>query len=91
MLWIENIIEVMFTLGLFINALLFLPQIIKLIKVKNAQGLSLLTFGGFSFINFFVMLHGFLHKDYLLLAGYTLSFTMCFIVTLLIIAYKVEC
>lgn len=89
-LWLKNIIEVGFSLGLFINAILFVPQIIQLIRVKDAKGLSLLTFGGFSIIQLFVVLHGILMKDYLLTIGYLISLLTCSILTVLIIFYKIK-
>lgn len=87
-MWISNFIEIVFSLGLFINAILFVPQIIQLYKTKNSKGFSLLTFGGFNFIQFFVVLHAYLHNDYLLLFGYVLSFITCGVVTLMIIRYR---
>lgn len=88
MVWFKDFIEAMFGLGLFVNAVLFIPQIIKLLRVKNAEGLSLLTFGGFSVIQFFIILHGLLRGDYLLFLGYLISFITCGTVTGLIIFYR---
>jgi MtN3 and saliva related transmembrane protein len=88
MMTIATFIEMVFGLGLFINAALFIPQIIKLYKTKNAQGLSLVTFAGFNFIQLFTILHGYLHKDLLLIIGYVISFIACGVVTTMIILYK---
>lgn len=87
-MWLETVIEIIFGLGLFINAALFIPQIIKLYKTKNAQGLSLLTFAGFNLIQLFTVLHGYLHRDYLLMLGYVLSLIACGTVTAMIIYYR---
>jgi MtN3 and saliva related transmembrane protein len=87
-MWVENIIEAIFSLGLFINAALFVPQAIKIFKTKDSKELSLLTFAGFNFIQLFTLLHGYLHKDYLLIIGYALSIITCGTVTLLIIFYR---
>ena len=84
----KDIIEIGFELGLFINALLFLPQIIQLLRVKDAKGLSLLTFGGFSLMQLFVILHGVVAKDSLLAIGYLFSLATCGTLTALIIYYK---
>ncbi len=81
-------VEIIFSLGLFINAVLFIPQIIRLYKTKNSQGISLVTFGGFSIIQFFTVLHAYLHQDILLLLGFLLSLITCGIVTFLIIFYR---
>jgi MtN3 and saliva related transmembrane protein len=88
MLWFKNFIETFFSLGLFINALLFIPQIIKLYKTKSSEGFSLITFFGFNFIQIFTIFHGYLHHDILLMFGYILSFVTCGSVTYLIILYK---
>lgn len=90
MILAKNIIEIGFSLGLFINALLFLPQIIRLLRVKDAKGLSILTFGGFSLIQLFVILHGVVVKDYLLVIGYSISLVTCGMVTALIVYYKLK-
>lgn len=84
------IIEIGFSLGLFANVLLFIPQIIKLYKVKNPQGLSLLTFGGFNLIQLFTVLHGYLAKDYLLFWGYLFSMVTCGTVTVMICWYRIK-
>ena len=85
---LEIIIETIFSLGLFINAALFIPQIIQLYKIKDSKGFSLITFVGFNITQLFIVLHGILHKDYLLIIGYLLSFFTCGIVTLMIIYYR---
>lgn len=87
-MWIESAIEVIFGLGLFINAVLFVPQIIRLYKTKNSDEVSLLTFGGFWVLQFFTLLHGYLHKDYLLMFGFILSLITCGTVTAMIIFYR---
>ncbi len=82
------LIETGFSLGLFINALLFLPQIIKLYKTKNSKSFSLLTFGGFCVIQLFVILHGIIHRDYLLAIFTGLSFLMCGVLVGMILFYR---
>jgi len=87
---IRQIIDIFFSLGLFINAALFIPQAIKLYRVKNSQGLSLVTFGGFNLIQLSILLHGYMTKDYLLVIGYALSLITCGAVTLLILLYRIK-
>lgn len=86
--FIAESIEVVFGLGLFINAALFIPQVVRIYQTKNSEGVSLLTFGGFCLIQTFTVLHGYLHKDYILILGYLLSLLACVTVTLLIIIYR---
>lgn len=87
-IWIKTIIETIFGLGLFVNAILFIPQIISLYKAKDSKEISLLTFAGFNLIQLFTLLHGYLHDDYLLVLGYFLSLITCGTVTVMIIVYR---
>lgn len=84
----ESIIQYGFLISLLVNAALFIPQIITLLKTKSSQGLSLVTFGGFCIIQLFTLLHGIYAKDYLLAGGYFLSIVTCGTVTLLICYYR---
>lgn len=84
------IIDIGFSLGMFINALLFIPQIIKLYKVKDSQGVSLLTFGGFTLIQLFTVLHGYFAKDYLLFGGSLASLLTCGTATILACWYRLK-
>ncbi|WP_019217706.1 PQ-loop domain-containing transporter [Legionella tunisiensis] len=67
-------VDLVFSLGLFFNAVLFIPQAIAVFRNKSAKGLSLLTFGGFNIMQLFTAIHGYLVKDYLLMSGFLLSF-----------------
>ncbi len=88
--WIVKIIEMFFSISLFVNAALFIPQIIKLYKNKYSKDISLLTFAGFNLIQIFVILHAYLHKDNMLLFGFLLSFITCGCVTILTIIYRLK-
>jgi MtN3 and saliva related transmembrane protein len=83
----KNIAELGFALSLFANAMFFVPQIIKLIKVKNAQGVSTITFLGFNIIQIFTAIHGYIVHDWILFWGSLLSFIACGFVTVLTIKY----
>ena len=82
------LVEFGFSISLLANALLFIPQILALIKQKSADSLSLLTFTGFNIIQLFTMLHGLLTHDFLLAGGYLLSIVTCGTVSFLIIYYR---
>jgi MtN3 and saliva related transmembrane protein len=88
--YIKYFIELFFGVGMFINALLFLPQIIKLYKTKKTKGLSLITFVGFNIIQLFSFLHGYIHNDKIFMFGMLLSFFLCGSITFLIIFYNVN-
>ncbi len=89
-MFLENIFEFLFGLGLFINALLFIPQSIKLIKVKHANEISAFTFLGFFLIQTATLIHGFIHHDQLLVMGMLLSMLTCGSVIFLTIFYKLK-
>ena len=59
---LKELVEISFSISLFINALLFVPQIIKLWQTKEAKDLSLLTFAGFNLIQILAVLHGYLES-----------------------------
>jgi MtN3 and saliva related transmembrane protein len=80
--------DIFFMMGAFLNAALFVPQILLLYRTKNAQNVSLLMFLGFNFIQFTTALHGYISKDYILMLGYSLSFVTCGLVTMLILFYR---
>lgn len=84
----NQFVDSVFGLGLFFNAALFVPQALTILRKKDAQELSLLTFGGFNVMQFFTALHGYLVKDYLLMSGFILSFVTCGMVTFLILYYR---
>lgn len=85
---IRNVIEFIFSSALFVNALLFIPQAVRIFKEKTTQGVSLLTFAGFLFIQFTIVLHGIINQDYLLGFGYLLSMLTCGAVVALLLFYK---
>ncbi len=84
----KNIIEVIFSISVFFNAVLFVPQAIKIRKRKNTDGVSLFTFMGFNFVQIFTILHAIIVKDNILFIGYLISLMTCGYVTYLIIKYK---
>ena len=85
---LTNIIEFVFSISIFANGALFIPQILSILKTKDVKDLSLITFLGFNIIQISVMLHGFLNHDKILAYGMLFAFSTCGIVTFLIIFYK---
>lgn len=86
--FVINWVEFVFGAALFINAILFIPQIIQLLKSKTAKGISLTTFLGFLLIQIAVILHGIVNQDYVLIFGYLFSTLTCGTVVGLIFFYK---
>ncbi len=87
---VNMLIELAFSMALLVNAALFVPQIIRLYKVKDSKELSLLTFGGFLTIQLITVMHGFVVSDYLLVFGFSLSILTCGLTTWLIIWYRLK-
>jgi MtN3 and saliva related transmembrane protein len=87
-MWLRELIEFLFGAGLFINALLFLPQIYVLVKSKDAKGISFVTFFGFSILQLITISYGFMKQDFLLAFGTMPSFLLCTVISLLIVIYR---
>jgi len=65
----KDIIAVIFGLGLLGNALLFVPQVIAVWRKKSDEGISLITFGGFSILQVIGIIHGLYQRDPSLIIG----------------------
>lgn len=85
---IKIIIEVIVSISLILNALLFIPQVIKIIKNKNAKELSLITFIGFNVMQILMLLHGYFHQEPILIIGMLLSLITCGSVTISILYFR---
>ena len=85
---VVSVVNFIFSLGLFFNAALFIPQVITLYKTKDVKGNSIITFAGFNIMQLFTAWHGYLEEDYLLMLGFMLSFLTCGLVTLQLVLYN---
>lgn len=83
-----DFVNVVFSLGLFFNAVLFIPQALRILRTKSAEGISLFTFVGFNIMQLFTVWHGYLEGDYMLMTGFLLSFITCGMVTILALKYR---
>lgn len=86
----RQIVAVVFGLGLLGNALLFVPQAIAVWRKKTDEGVSLITFGGFSILQAIGIVHGLLQHDLSLTVGMAASLLTCGTVTLLTVVYRVR-
>jgi MtN3 and saliva related transmembrane protein len=84
------VLEFIFAMSLFFNAFLFIPQGLSIYQNKTSKEISLFTFFGFNIMQVFTAYRGYLQKDYLLMAGFLLSFVTCGVVTVLIIYYRIN-
>ncbi len=86
----KDFVAVLFGFGLFCNALLFVPQAIAVWRKKTDEGISLITFGGFSILQVVGIAHGLLQQDRALIFGMTASLLSCGTVTVLTIVYRLR-
>jgi MtN3 and saliva related transmembrane protein len=86
----KQIVAVIFGLGLLCNALLFVPQAIALWRKKTDEGISLITFGGFSVLQAIGIVHGLYQQDLSLTLGMAASLLSCGTVTFLTLVYRMR-
>ena len=86
----RQIVAVIFGIGLFGNALLFVPQAIAVWRKKTDEGVSLITFGGFSVLQILGVIHGLYEHDNSLILGLGASFLTCGTVTALTVFYRIR-
>lgn len=86
----KEIVAVIFGLGLVCNALLFVPQAIALWRKKTDEGVSLITFGGFSILQVIGIVHGAYQHDWSLILGMGASLLTCGTVTMLTVFYRTQ-
>jgi MtN3 and saliva related transmembrane protein len=86
----KQIVAVIFGLGLGCNALLFVPQVLAVWRKKSDEGISLITFGGFSVLQVIGIVHGLYQQDLSLILGMAASLLTCGSVTFLTIFYRVR-
>lgn len=86
----KEIVAYLFGLGLLGNAALFVPQAVAVWRKKSDEGVSLITFGGFSILQIVGIVHGVYQHDRALIIGMTASLLTCGTVTLLATAYRLR-
>ncbi len=86
----KQIVAVLFGLGLMGNAALFVPQALALWRKKSAEGVSLITFGGFNVLQAISIVHGLYQHDLALTLGMAASLITCGAVTSLTLLYRVK-
>lgn len=86
----KEFVAVVFGLGLVCNALLFVPQVLAIWRKKTDEGISLITFGGFSVLQVIGIIHGLYEHDLSLILGMSASLLTCGSVTCLTIFYRLR-
>jgi MtN3 and saliva related transmembrane protein len=86
----KEIVAVVFGLGLVGNAILFVPQGVAVWRKKSDEGISLITFGGFSILQAIGIVHGAYQRDASLILGMAASLLTCGSLTVLTLFYRVR-
>lgn len=86
----KDLVALIFGLGLVANALLFVPQVIAVWRKKTDEGVSLVTFGGFSLLQMIGIAHGILQHDPAVALGMAASLLSCGTVTVLTVIYRMR-
>ena len=86
----KEFVGVIFGLGLVCNALLFVPQVVAVWRKKTDEGISLVTFGGFSVLQAIGIIHGLYQHDLSLTLGMAASLLTCGSVTVLTLVYRLR-
>ena len=72
------------------NELLFVPQVLAVWRKKTDEGISLITFGGFSVLQVIGIVHGIYQRDLSLILGMAASLLTCGSVTALTVFYRLK-
>jgi len=83
-----HLIQVLFGLALIFNAVLFVPQAIKIYRKKSAKEVSLLTFAGIAVVQVITIIHAYLVHDHMLMYGFSVAFFTCSSVVVLILRFR---
>ena len=86
----KQAIAVLFGLGLLVNSLLFVPQLIQVWRKRSGENVSLLTFGGFNVLQAIAIVHGYLEHDTSLMLGTVASLITSGGVTVLCSYYRLR-
>jgi uncharacterized protein with PQ loop repeat len=82
------VMEGQFGIGLVINSLLYVPQILRLFKEKRSNELSYVMFLGFLCLTLSQVMYGFFMQDWIMAFGNMFTFLTCGAVVCLIIKYR---
>lgn len=87
---VKLIVDLIFDVALFVNAVIYVPQVLKVIRLKEARELSFITFFGICLLQLSMALHGYVHQDYGLMIGMLAAFLVSLVLTFLLVKYRKE-
>ena len=85
---LKDVVFTLFGFSLFTNAVLFIPQAIKIYRTKQAHGFSKIMFVGFCLSQLVAVIYGYMKPDWILMIGFSGAFITCGTVTVLIFIYS---
>ena len=86
----QAVINILYELTMYGLVITFLPQIIRIIKKRNVEGISLIAFLGFGILQFISAVHGYYTHNTPLLISMILSMIATGIIVLQIVYYRVK-
>ena len=85
---IKDLVEGQYGMGLLINALLYIPQAVRIFQQKASDELSLIMFVGFWLLTLSQVIYGFYIGNHLIAWGTSATLITSGLVLCLIIAYR---
>jgi MtN3 and saliva related transmembrane protein len=82
------VMEGQYGIGLLVNAMLYVPQILRLVKERASNELSYVMFCGFLCLTLSQVLYGFFRHDWIMAWGNMSTFITCGTVVCLIFIYR---
>ncbi len=73
-----------------VNPLLMIPQIIVLLQTQKTDGISLETYSIIIFLQFGFALHGFFHRDKILMWSNVFAGSMTVFATILVLVFRYQ-
>ncbi|MDF1654309.1 MAG: PQ-loop repeat-containing protein [Coxiellaceae bacterium] len=88
--WLQWLIDMIISAVLFINAALYLPQIYRIYRVREANAVSIWMLVGSVLLGICGVLYGHFHHQHLMLLGYALIFVTSLIVLVMTCYYRTK-
>lgn len=84
----KDIVNILYGMGLLINASVFISQAYSIYRAKTSEQVSLFTYLGFNILQVFAIINGIIFNDPILIYGMILSLITCNVLVWVIIYYR---
>lgn len=84
---IKTIFDILFDISLFVNAIIMLPQLVRILRSKVVEGLSLTSFAGIFLLQLIMAIHGYFYHDFNLMIGMFFAMIVSGSIAALIVFY----